>query len=217
MPAESTHPLDDHSQLASELHDHLAQDLVAARLKLALAQKAIPPGPGQELVAEAATLVQNALNDTRELVARLEGRVASEHVESFSSCQNVDQSAPAGGDKPSQPLRVLLADDHAAVRRVLKRILETDATIQLVGEATSGGEAVEMVARTNPDVVLLDANMEGMSGREAALQIREQAPHVRIVGVSADQSHAAGLKAVGAVAVWTKGDAIDELHRAIRS
>jgi len=215
MPAESSP--NDRAALAAALHDHLAQDLVAARLKLAILQKTYPAGPGHELLAEAAVLVQQALNFTRDLMSRLE-----------------DPSAPAASGSPSRdgesdsnkanqlrdslrPLRVLIADDHAAVRRVLKRILETDDGVELVGEATSGEEAVEMLSRANPDVILLDANMAGMNGRDAARIIRERAPHVRIVGVSANRDHAAALQAAGAVAVWTKGDSIDDLHRAIRT
>jgi len=216
MPAESSP--NDRAELAAALHDHLAQDLVAARLKLAILQKTHPPGPGHELLAEAAVLVQRALNFTRDLMSRLEDPNAP--AVSGSPPRDGEAVSNEANQQPREvrrPLRVLIADDHAAVRRVLKRILETDDSVELVGEATSGEEAVEMLSGANPDVILLDANMAGMNGRDAARIIRDRAPNVRIVGVSANRDHANALRAAGAVAVWTKGDSIEDLQRAIRT
>jgi DNA-binding NarL/FixJ family response regulator len=68
-------------------------------------------------------------------------------------------------------LRILIADDQAKVRRSLRRLLESHAGWQVCGEAANGLEAVERSAELNPDVVILDYVMPGMSGFHAASQI----------------------------------------------
>lgn len=70
-----------------------------------------------------------------------------------------------------QPIRVLLADDHALVRRGFRRLLEDDAGISVVGEAASGDEAIRMAAELKPRVVVMDAAMPGSNGLVATRTI----------------------------------------------
>ena len=79
------------------------------------------------------------------------------------------------------PLRILIADDHAVVRFGLKTILSNQEGWQVVGEAKSGAEALALALQLQPDVVLLDINMPGMSGLDALKAIRERLPATRAV------------------------------------
>jgi len=81
-------------------------------------------------------------------------------------------------------MRVLIADDNAAIRKGVAGVLSTDADYEVCGEASDGPEAIEQVRRLDPDVVLLDISMPGMSGLEAARLIREESPAVKIVMLS---------------------------------
>jgi DNA-binding NarL/FixJ family response regulator len=79
------------------------------------------------------------------------------------------------------PIRVLVADDHAAVRRGMCALLETEPEIQVVGAACNGREAIRLAARTAPDIILMDLAMPGLGGLEAAQRIAAAQPHVRIL------------------------------------
>ncbi len=78
-------------------------------------------------------------------------------------------------------IRVLIADDHAVVRRGLKTFLELQDDIEVVGEAEDGEEAVAAVDRLDPDVVLLDLVMPRVDGIAAIRRIREQSPATRVI------------------------------------
>ena len=77
-------------------------------------------------------------------------------------------------------IAVLLADDHALVRRGFRRILEDDPDLVVVGEASDGDEAVRLAAALAPDVVVMDYAMAGMSGLAATRVILERSPTVAI-------------------------------------
>jgi NarL family two-component system response regulator LiaR len=118
----------------------------------------------------------------------------------------------------SGPIRVVLVDDHAVVRKGLRALLEREPGIEVVGEAESGERAVEVQERVRPDVVLMDLEMPGIGGTEATRRISEAHPEARIVILT---SHAAeedvfpALKA-GAVGYLLKHSAPDDVLRAIR-
>ncbi|AVT33639.1 MULTISPECIES: response regulator transcription factor [unclassified Plantactinospora] len=80
--------------------------------------------------------------------------------------------------------RVLLADDHALVRRGLRLILDAEPDLRVVAEAADGAEAVEAVRRTEIDLVILDIAMPRMTGLQAAREISRRAPGVRILMLS---------------------------------
>jgi len=84
----------------------------------------------------------------------------------------------------SPRITVLLADDHHLVRRGFRRILEDDPTIEVVGEASSGDEAIDLAASLKPDVVIMDCAMPGTSGLAATKRILEQRPSVAILMLS---------------------------------
>lgn len=82
------------------------------------------------------------------------------------------------------PITVLLVDDHALVRRGFRRMLEDDPVLSVVGEASSGEEAIERVAALDPRVIVMDSAMRGMGGLAAIRRIRESRPDARILMLS---------------------------------
>jgi NarL family two-component system response regulator LiaR len=116
-----------------------------------------------------------------------------------------------------QPIRVLLVDDHAVVRKGLRALLDREPGIDVAGEAENGEEAIRIASRLGPDVILMDLEMPGMGGIEATRQITEQHPDTRVVILT---SHAAeedvfpALKA-GAQGYLLKHSAPEEVLRAI--
>jgi two-component system, NarL family, response regulator LiaR len=83
-----------------------------------------------------------------------------------------------------QRIRVLIADDHELVREGLKVLLARDTTLDVVGEAATGLEALELVPLRKPDVVLMDLTMPVMDGAEATARIRDEYPEVQVVVLS---------------------------------
>lgn len=84
----------------------------------------------------------------------------------------------------NQKITVLLVDDHALVRRGFRRLLEDEASIEVVGEASNGEEAIRLVGELKPLVVVMDAAMPGTSGLAATRAILASAPDVRILMLS---------------------------------
>jgi DNA-binding NarL/FixJ family response regulator len=118
----------------------------------------------------------------------------------------------------SEPLRVLIADDHVLFRDGLRALLRSAAGTQLVGEATTGEEAIRLAAEIQPDVILMDIRMPGIDGIEATRQIVRTSPHIGIVMVTMlEEDHAvfAAMRA-GARGYLLKGADHEEMLRAIR-
>jgi NarL family two-component system response regulator LiaR len=117
-----------------------------------------------------------------------------------------------------QPIRVLLVDDHAVVRKGMRALLDREPGIEVVGEAEDGAQAVHAADRLRPDVILMDLEMPGTGGIEATRQIAAKHPASRIVVLT---SHAAeedvfpALKA-GALGYLLKHSAPEEVLQAIR-
>jgi DNA-binding NarL/FixJ family response regulator len=116
-------------------------------------------------------------------------------------------------------IRVVLADDHALVRAGMRSLLNGMSQVQVVGEAASGEEALELAASERPDVVLMDIAMKGMSGLEAAARMRERHAAVRVVILSMHAGEEYVLQALraGAVGYLLKDAATGELELALRS
>jgi DNA-binding NarL/FixJ family response regulator len=85
--------------------------------------------------------------------------------------------------------RVLIADDHEAVRRGLRTVLEGNSELKVVGEAVNGEDAVEQVQRLKPDLVILDLSMPILDGLQAAQEIKKFAPTTPIVAFSMHKIH----------------------------
>jgi DNA-binding NarL/FixJ family response regulator len=84
----------------------------------------------------------------------------------------------------SSPIKILVADDHTIVRQGLARLLEDQAGIRVVGEATNGRKAVDLAKELKPDVVIMDIAMPRMNGIEAAKRIRKHLPKTKILILS---------------------------------
>ena len=113
-------------------------------------------------------------------------------------------------------IRVLLVDDHPSVRKGLSRLLDTEADMEVVGEAADGTLAIKMAHALRPDVVLMDINMPVMNGIEATRTIRAQCPQVQVIGMSiTDQAQP--LLDAGAVSYVSKAEDPRRLLAAIRA
>ena len=84
----------------------------------------------------------------------------------------------------ANPIRLLLADDHAVVRSGLRLLLESQPDMAIIGEAETGEEAVRLTAELSPDVVLMDIEMPGINGIEAARRIKAQSPATAVLALT---------------------------------
>ena len=116
-------------------------------------------------------------------------------------------------------IRVLLADDHAVVRKGVREFLEDEPDIEVVGEAGDGQQAVELAVALQPDVVVMDVAMPELSGVEATKRIRSLAPAVRILALTAydDEPYVFGLLDAGVTGYMLKTAESREIVRAVRS
>jgi two-component system, NarL family, response regulator NreC len=115
-------------------------------------------------------------------------------------------------------ISIVLADDHPVVRRGMRALLESDSDFAIVGEASDGLEAVRLVERVKPDVLVLDLMMPGLSGLEAMRILSERAPETRVVVLSMHSNKAFVAEAlkIGATGFVLKGCTEDNLIRAVR-
>lgn len=116
-------------------------------------------------------------------------------------------------------IRIVLVDDHSVVRQGLRMFLAIDPEFEVIGEASNGVEAVELVGRLAPDVVLMDLIMPGMEGVEAIRIIRQQHPDVEVIALTSvleDQAVVGAVRA-GAIGYLLKDTSSDELLKAIRA
>src|SRR5437588_8026737 len=116
-------------------------------------------------------------------------------------------------------IRVLLADDHDILRQGLKLLLGMQPEIEIVGEARTGLEAVEMAHKLKPDVVVMDITMAGMDGLEACRRIRSQIPETQVLMLTMHESEEYFLQALrmGAAGYLVKKAAPTDLHMAIHT
>lgn len=115
-------------------------------------------------------------------------------------------------------ITVLLVDDHALVRAGVRAYLETQADIEIVGEAATGREAVDLAARHVPDVVLMDLVMPGMDGVEATHRIRAASPRTQVVVLTSFHEDASIFPAIraGALSYLLKDVGPEEVAGAVR-
>jgi DNA-binding NarL/FixJ family response regulator len=117
-----------------------------------------------------------------------------------------------------KPITVLLAEDHTVVRQGLRKLLEAESDLEVVGEAATGRQAVEMTQKLRPAVVVMDIAMPLLNGLEASRQIRKKVPGAKILILSAHSDDAYVEKALefGATGYLLKQTSAHDLSRAIR-
>jgi DNA-binding NarL/FixJ family response regulator len=117
-----------------------------------------------------------------------------------------------------KPITVLLAEDHEIVRQGLRKLLEAEPDIRVVGEAATGRQALELTGRLHPAVVVMDIAMPLLNGLEATRQIRRRFPDTRLIILSAhsDDAYVEQATASGASGFLLKHTSSHVLARAIR-
>ncbi len=110
-------------------------------------------------------------------------------------------------------MRVLLVDDHEAIRTVFRTALEMRPEFEIVGEASDGFDAVVAAGSLEPDVVVMDTNMPRMDGFEATQEIVQRWPDIRVLAFtsSGEDAAVAGMLQAGACGYLLKGDPIDRV------
>jgi len=119
----------------------------------------------------------------------------------------------------SEPLRVLLADDHAVVRKGIREFLEEDGEVTVVAEASGGAEAVRLAGEHRPVVAVLDVQMPGVNGIEATRQIKAAYPEIRVLILTAydEDPYVFALLRAGADGYILKNADPDDLVRAVKA
>lgn len=113
---------------------------------------------------------------------------------------------------------IIIADDHPVFRFGMRSLLETQADMAVVGEASSGEEAISMAASLQPDLILMDVNMPGINGIEATRQIAQTSPHIGILVITMfDNDLVFDAMRAGARGYLLKGADPGETLRAIRA
>ncbi len=116
-------------------------------------------------------------------------------------------------------IRILLVDDHAAIRQALAFALKAEADIEVIGEAGNGRVAMEKIRQLMPEVVLMDINLPGENGIEVTRRIRAEFPRVQVIGFSMYESgeQAKAMREAGAAGYVSKTASYAALLEAIRS
>jgi DNA-binding NarL/FixJ family response regulator len=125
--------------------------------------------------------------------------------------------AAAQHERVERHLRLIVVDDRAHARRALRALLSTYADLVVVGEAADGAAAIELVAREQPEVVVMDLYMPVVNGLQAVARIKERWPQVRVIVLSAAAEAREHALAAGAYAFIAKDDPADALLATIRS
>jgi DNA-binding NarL/FixJ family response regulator len=118
-----------------------------------------------------------------------------------------------------RPIRVLLADDHALVRAGVRSLLEKLSGVEVIGEAVDAREALTLMERHRPDVVLMDLSMPGLNGLEGTARAVKDYPNTRVLILSmhADEEHVLQALRVGASGYLVKDAVPTELELAVRA
>jgi DNA-binding NarL/FixJ family response regulator len=116
-------------------------------------------------------------------------------------------------------LSIFLVDDHAVVREGLKALINAQPNMKVVGEASDGRIACQEIPLVNPDVVIMDVSMPGMTGSQATARLTQECPSAKILALTVheDKGYIRQLLAAGAVGYVLKRAAAEELIHAIRA
>jgi|DewCreStandDraft_5_1066085.scaffolds.fasta_scaffold01429_8 two-component system response regulator NreC len=131
----------------------------------------------------------------------------------LASSHSVPRDAPPGN------IRILLVDDHTILRAGLRLLLEAEPDLTVVGEAGSGAEALEQARALQPDVIVLDLGLPGMSGLETLREVRQRVPGIRVLVLSmyTDADIVEHVFVAGGLGFVTKRAAAQEVAEAIRT
>ena len=116
-------------------------------------------------------------------------------------------------------MRVLITDDHAIVREGLRAVLSAQPDVEVIGEATSGEEAIRKAQELCPDIILMDITMPGINGLDATRQIRKQDPNMKILVLTMheEDDYFYRILEAGASGYFVKGGSFNELLSALRA
>lgn len=120
------------------------------------------------------------------------------------------------------PIRVLVSDDHTILRSGLKMLLNAETDIEVIGEATTGEEAIRLSGQLRPDLVLMDISMPGMGGIDATAEIKKQYPEIKVLMLTMHENEAylfRTIKAGGSGYVLKKAadtELIDAIHQVMQ-
>jgi DNA-binding NarL/FixJ family response regulator len=117
------------------------------------------------------------------------------------------------------PIRVVLADDHVLIRAGLRALLHSLPNIEVIGEASDGHEAIDVIAKHQPDVVIMDIGMPGLNGVDSARRIVKQVPGTRIIILSmhANEEYVGRALEAGAMGYLLKGAEPAELELVLKA
>jgi two-component system, NarL family, response regulator NreC len=115
--------------------------------------------------------------------------------------------------------RILLVDDHELMREGLRSILAREEDVEIVGEASSGRDAVSLSRTLDPDVVVMDVGMKDLNGIDATRQIRHEFPEVQVIALSShsDSRYVSAILDAGACGYVLKANAYADLRKALQA
>ena len=153
-------------------------------------------------------------------------KAANPHEDARISCKyeavspqtpRIVRWAPSAGEG-SEVIRIVIADDHELYRRGMEAVIGSEDDVEIVGEASSGAEAVESVRVHQPDVVLLEVRMAGQSGIDACSAIKMQSPRTRVLILTGSDDPGDLFKAlmVGAAGYLLKSLPVEQIVDAVR-
>ncbi|MDQ3863228.1 MAG: response regulator transcription factor [Actinomycetota bacterium] len=122
-------------------------------------------------------------------------------------------------ERDARKAKVLVVDDHAFMRVAINAILTRDSSLEVVGEAKDGQEAIERCRELRPDLILMDVSMPRMNGLEATRNIKAQSPETSVLILTAHADHSFLMDAVkaGAAGYVLKGENPDHVLNAVRA
>jgi two-component system response regulator DegU len=112
---------------------------------------------------------------------------------------------------------IVLADDHKVIRQNVRELLEADRAVQVVGEAETGIEALELVDRYHPDILITDIGMAGVNGIEVTRKVKERYPETGTIvfSIHSDGAYISAAFKSGAIAYVIKGSNLEDLLQAL--